>query len=187
MKTTNDKIEYINAHGTSTPVGDTAELGAVKNVFGDSLPFISSTKSLTGHSLGASMATILAGELGNTSKVRLYTFGSPRTGDEAFANWVVQRVTSMGGTSTRVRRQLDIVPAIPPRGIGYHHVSTEVWDKHVNDHTDTFVICNGSGEDPKCGDSEEHPPFPLDLIHLKPSEHTRYLGFEGGSCIGGPS
>ena len=53
MKTTNDKIEYINAHGTSTPVGDTAELSAVKNVFGDSLPFISSTKSLTGHSLGA--------------------------------------------------------------------------------------------------------------------------------------
>ena len=53
MKTTNDKIEYINAHGTSTPVGDMAELGAVKNVFGDSLPFISSTKSLTGHSLGA--------------------------------------------------------------------------------------------------------------------------------------
>ena len=36
MKTTNDKIEYINAHGTSTPVGDTAELSAVKNVFGDS-------------------------------------------------------------------------------------------------------------------------------------------------------
>ena len=142
---------------------------------------------ITGHSLGASMATILAGELGNTSKVRLYTFGSPRTGDEAFANWVVQRITSMGGTSTRVRRQLDIVPAIPPRGIGYHHVSTEVWDKHVNDHTDTFVICNGSGEDPNCGDSEEHPPFPLDLIHLKPSEHTLYLGFEGGSCIGGPS
>ena len=53
MKTTNDKIEYINAHGTSTPVGDTAELSAVKNVFGDNLPFISSTKSLTGHSLGA--------------------------------------------------------------------------------------------------------------------------------------
>ena len=53
MKTTNDKIEYINAHGTSTPVGDTAELSAVKNVFGENLPFISSTKSLTGHSLGA--------------------------------------------------------------------------------------------------------------------------------------
>lgn len=143
---------------------------------------------ITGHSLGASMATFLAGELGNTSKVILYTFGSPRTGNEAFANWVDENVASMGGTSTRVRRQFDIVPAIPPRSIGYHHVSTEVWDKHdKTDRTDTFVICNGSGEDPNCGDSEEYPPFPLGLIHLKPSEHTRYLGFQGGSCIGGPS
>ena len=46
-------IDYINAHGTSTPVGDVAELKAVREVFGDSTPAMSSTKSLTGHSLGA--------------------------------------------------------------------------------------------------------------------------------------
>jgi len=46
-------IDYINAHGTSTPVGDIAELQAVQNVFGDNSPSISSTKSLSGHSLGA--------------------------------------------------------------------------------------------------------------------------------------
>ncbi|MEH0165933.1 beta-ketoacyl-ACP synthase I [Roseateles microcysteis] len=46
-------VDYINAHGTSTPVGDLAELGAVRKVFGDKVPYISSTKSLTGHSLGA--------------------------------------------------------------------------------------------------------------------------------------
>jgi len=46
-------IDYINAHGTSTPVGDVRELEAIKTVFGDNIPPISSTKSLTGHSLGA--------------------------------------------------------------------------------------------------------------------------------------
>ncbi len=49
-------VGYINAHGTSTPVGDVKELGAMREVFGDSVPPISSTKSLTGHSLGAAGA-----------------------------------------------------------------------------------------------------------------------------------
>jgi 3-oxoacyl-[acyl-carrier-protein] synthase-1 len=53
MATVDGPIDYINSHGTSTPVGDLAELGAVQNVFGDNSPAISSTKSLTGHSLGA--------------------------------------------------------------------------------------------------------------------------------------
>lgn len=54
MATVNAKIDYINAHGTSTPVGDTRELEAMRAVFGaDSVPPVSSTKSLTGHALGA--------------------------------------------------------------------------------------------------------------------------------------
>ncbi|SDX07188.1 3-oxoacyl-[acyl-carrier-protein] synthase I [Albimonas donghaensis] len=47
------KVQYINAHGTSTPAGDVTEVKAVRRVFGDDQPVISSTKSLTGHSLGA--------------------------------------------------------------------------------------------------------------------------------------
>ena len=46
-------VDYINAHGTSTPIGDTRELAAIASVFGDRIPAISSTKSLTGHSQGA--------------------------------------------------------------------------------------------------------------------------------------
>ncbi len=51
--TDSSPIDYINSHGTSTPVGDIAELRAVREVFGNQIPAISSTKSLTGHSLGA--------------------------------------------------------------------------------------------------------------------------------------
>ena len=53
MKTVNGKIDYINTHGTSTPIGDVKELEAIKKVFKNNIPYLSSTKSLTGHSLGA--------------------------------------------------------------------------------------------------------------------------------------
>jgi 3-oxoacyl-[acyl-carrier-protein] synthase-1 len=49
-------VDYLNPHGTSTPVGDEKEMQAVRQVFGDKPPLISSTKSLTGHSLGAAGA-----------------------------------------------------------------------------------------------------------------------------------
>merc|ERR1719439_514857 len=60
MKMANDiggekKIDYVNTHGTSTPVGDVQELGAVKRVFDEAgyQPMVGSTKSLSGHALGA--------------------------------------------------------------------------------------------------------------------------------------
>ena len=56
LSTSKNKIDYINTHGTSTPVGDITELKAISEVFKDSIPKISSTKSLSGHSLGATSA-----------------------------------------------------------------------------------------------------------------------------------
>ena len=53
LATVEGPVDYINAHGTSTPVGDVAELKAIREVFGDQCPAIGSTKSLSGHSLGA--------------------------------------------------------------------------------------------------------------------------------------
>lgn len=53
LANTKNAVNYINTHGTSTPVGDTAELEAIKQVFPESVPHIGSTKSLAGHSLGA--------------------------------------------------------------------------------------------------------------------------------------
>jgi 3-oxoacyl-[acyl-carrier-protein] synthase-1 len=53
LETVDSPIDYLNTHGTSTPVGDVRELEAIRSVFGDRLPPISATKSLTGHALGA--------------------------------------------------------------------------------------------------------------------------------------
>ncbi|MGX5799922.1 beta-ketoacyl-ACP synthase I [Bradyrhizobium sp. Arg314] len=53
LATVSTPVDYINTHGTSTPVGDSKEMGAIREVFGDKMPYITSTKSLTGHSLGA--------------------------------------------------------------------------------------------------------------------------------------
>ena len=53
LKQVQGKIDYINTHGTSTPIGDIKELEAIKEVFKNEIPPLSSTKSLTGHSLGA--------------------------------------------------------------------------------------------------------------------------------------
>ena len=56
LATVKEKVDYINPHATSTPVGDKREIEAIKQVFGDEVPPISATKSLTGHSLGAAGA-----------------------------------------------------------------------------------------------------------------------------------
>jgi 3-oxoacyl-[acyl-carrier-protein] synthase-1 len=56
MSTIEGKVDYINAHGTSTPAGDPPEIEAIRRVFGDEMPRINSTKSLSGHSLGAAGA-----------------------------------------------------------------------------------------------------------------------------------
>jgi len=53
LATSKNKIDYLNTHGTSTPVGDITELNAVGDAFGTEIPKISSTKSLSGHPLGA--------------------------------------------------------------------------------------------------------------------------------------
>ena len=53
IATAKNKIDYINTHGTSTPVGDITELKAISETFKEEIPKISSTKSLSGHPLGA--------------------------------------------------------------------------------------------------------------------------------------
>ena len=56
LATVKGRVDYVNAHGTATEVGDSREVQAMREVFGDDMPYITSTKSLTGHSLGAAGA-----------------------------------------------------------------------------------------------------------------------------------
>ena len=53
MQHLDQPVQYLNTHGTSTPVGDTRELSAIRDTFGDNIPMISATKAMTGHALGA--------------------------------------------------------------------------------------------------------------------------------------
>ncbi|MGB0860953.1 MAG: beta-ketoacyl-ACP synthase I, partial [Pseudoalteromonas spongiae] len=53
LATVEGEVDYLNTHGTSTPVGDVKELGAIQEVFGGKSPAISATKAMTGHALGA--------------------------------------------------------------------------------------------------------------------------------------
>ncbi len=78
LATVKGDVDYINTHGTSTPVGDSKEIGAIREVFGDRVPHIQSTKSLTGHSLGAagvqesiySLLMMQAGFIGESAHIQ---------------------------------------------------------------------------------------------------------------------
>ncbi len=80
LSTVKGDVDYINTHGTSTPVGDSKEMGAIREVFGEKMPHIASTKSLTGHSLGAagvqesiySLLMMQAGFIGESVHIQNY-------------------------------------------------------------------------------------------------------------------
>ncbi|MFD1744501.1 beta-ketoacyl-ACP synthase I [Rhizobium helianthi] len=78
LATVQGEVDYINTHGTSTPVGDAKEMAAIREIFGDKIPHIQSTKSLTGHSLGAagvqesiySLLMMQAGFIGESAHIQ---------------------------------------------------------------------------------------------------------------------
>lgn len=93
LSTVEGEVTYINTHGTATPVGDRAEIGAIGNVFSkfDKIPYISSTKSMTGHSLGAAGVQ----EAIYSLLMMAHDFIAPSINidklDEAFANMPIVR------------------------------------------------------------------------------------------------
>jgi len=122
----------------------------------------------TGHSLGAALALLNGAGMvqAGIKNVQVWDYGEPRVGNHVFSNYT----NSIIPTLWRVVNQEDIVPHVPPRDIGFHHVATEVW--FPSNYT-TYVVCNDSGEDPKCSDSI--PPTKLSI-----NDHLTYLGYGWG-------
>ncbi|TLD15206.1 hypothetical protein PspLS_10749 [Pyricularia sp. CBS 133598] len=101
----------------------------------------------TGHSIGAGVATVAAARLRNRLNVdiQLYTFGSPRVGNDAFANFVTNQNR---GRNYRVTHYDDVVAALPPAWAGFAHVSPEYWlrRKDASDFNyplSEVVVCEG--------------------------------------------
>lgn len=119
---------------------------------------------VTGHSLGAAIATLAAADLfALTPDLTLYTFGSPRVGDLAFATYFDKIVPD----TYRIVHNKDLVPHLPQRFLGFRHVSREIW--YYGEAGAEFKQCNG-GEDDSCSNSVN---LHVDEHSIK--DHAMYL------------
>jgi hypothetical protein len=98
--------------------------------------------------------------------IRLFTFGSPRVGNAAFAAFVANATA----VSVRVTHNRDIVPSVPPTWVGFHHAPTEAWQVDFGG-AGVVGLCDGSGEDPRCHDSVCY----LGLC-TSVADHLEYMG-----------
>ncbi|TNV76484.1 hypothetical protein FGO68_gene10993 [Halteria grandinella] len=134
--------------------------------------------SVTGHSLGAALATFAALDIKEQIKPAnsfyFYTFGSPRCGNQAFTDYMFNRFPA--NSYSRVVHYSDIVPHLPLTAMGFNHAGLEVW---YNDNSNvlSYVTCpqiRGQPESEACSDS---------LYVYDPSEHLDYIGIDViGQC-----
>jgi hypothetical protein len=121
---------------------------------------------IVGHSLGGAVATMLAADMAANHGItadKVYTFGQPRVGNEAFSNWYKQTIPG----HIRVTHHRDVVPHLPLKLMHYYHVATEVYYAAEDYTPGGYTVCNGSGEDDKCAD---------DFVGDSVSDHLNYLG-----------
>lgn len=133
---------------------------------------------MTGHSLGGALATFagvdIREQLGFSGKATMYTFGSPRTGNQAFSNHVFNLYGTEG--YQRVTHYNDVVPHVPLEPMGFQHTGNEVWYKNAG--TDlTYVQCaNKAGveESKNCANT---------IILTGVEAHLTYIGIKlGDQC-----
>merc|ERR1712146_444070 len=113
----------------------------------------SATLFVTGHSLGAAVALIAAYSLHFDLGFEVggaYTYGSPRVGNQQLTSFIGGKSAPAGFPTWRITHGRDPVPHLPPRWVGFEHVSTEVFLPFDNR---SHVVCDGSGEDKNCSNS----------------------------------
>lgn len=129
---------------------------------------------ITGHSLGAALATLcfldLQYHLDVAAFAPLYIFGAPRVGNAAFARFAA----SHGVPIFRIVHFRDIVPHLPLHMWGYHHPPTEVF---YDLEQDSYVVCDGTGEDPSCSSQFWVMPSKSTIL-----DHLNYLGVDYTKC-----
>lgn len=129
---------------------------AIKQTISEQLlhnaPFID-TITCTGHSLGAALATLCALELASvfsastSIRIRLITFGSPRIGNDILINLITQKISIKD--RLRITNSNDIIPHLPPKSLGYEHISGEIYFPPYPD--DTIIRCDSTlREDLSC-------------------------------------
>jgi len=121
---------------------------------------------VSGHSLGGALSVLCGFDLVHSriipsNMISVVNIGQPRVGNQLWASKFHEYI----GTSYRIVNKRDLVPHVPPRFFGFHHVSTEIW--FPSNFTD-FVVCDGSGEDLNCSDS---------LQMWNPMDHLYYAGY----------
>jgi len=133
---------------------------------------------ITGHSLGAAMATLMTYDIVSSfpsyKMAYLVNFGSPRVGNQAFVDSFNKYARSF--THYRITHYYDIVPHVPEEFLGYLHISNEIW---YNEKNSDFTICNDAiGEDNSCSNS-------CSPTHCtSTSDHLYYLNVTMGSSSG---
>jgi hypothetical protein len=144
-----------------------AEQRAIDRVIGEvqRLKAINPSYSVkvTGHSLGAALAQLTSMDLvkDGITVTNVYTFGQPRTGDQAYCSFVGAR----GPATWRVVHDKDVVPHLPSRDMGFYHVCREQFE----DVNGVLKSCDTGCEDPTCSDQ-----FPL--TETNDEDHEIYLG-----------
>ena len=142
-----DLVDGCELHAGFKVAWDEVQNAVVDNVRAARETYPSYKTIITGHSLGGAVATIAAAytrDALGADDIDLYTYGSPRTGNKAFA----AGVTEQAGLEYRITHTDDPVPRLPPIFIGYSHVSPEYWFYTGGSDTDDYgpedaKVCEG--------------------------------------------